>query len=177
MDSYIGEVRIFTGQYAPNGWADCNGQLLSIQQYSTLFAVIGAIYGGDGRTTFALPNLNGRVPLHQGTGSGLTQRVVGQVGGSAAVTLDQTQMPAHVHLPQALDNQGSTTDPTAAVWAKTPKNIRTKADTAGFDPTPDTAMNAQALGLAGSGQPHNNMQPYVPLRFIISLEGVFPSRP
>ncbi|WP_409267397.1 phage tail protein [Massilia sp. BHUDP2] len=177
MDSYIGEVRIFTGQYAPNGWADCNGQLLSIQQYSTLFAVIGAIYGGDGRTTFALPNLNGRVPLHQGTGNGLTPRVVGQVGGSAAVTLDQTQMPAHVHLPQALDNQGSTTDPTAAVWAKTPKAGKAKVDTPGYYPTPDTAMNAQALGPAGSGQPHNNMQPYLPLRFIISLEGVFPSRP
>lgn len=177
MDSYIGEVRIFTGQYPPNGWADCNGQLLSIQQHSTLFAIIGAIYGGDGRTTFALPNLNGRVPMHQGTGNGLTPRVVGQVGGAAAVVLDQTQMPAHIHVPQAFDDQGSQTDPTAAVWAKTPKAGRVKVDTPAFDPTPNTVMNAQAVGLAGDNQAHNNMQPYLPLRFIISLEGVFPNRP
>lgn len=177
MDSYVGEVRIFCGMFAPANWADCNGQLLSIAQYSALYAVIGTIYGGDGRNTFALPNLNGRVPVHQGTGTNLTPRVVGQTGGVAAVTLDQTQMPAHTHLPQALDNQGSLTDPTAAVWAKTPKNIRTKADTAGYDPTPTAFMNAQALGPVGGSQPHNNMQPYLPLRFIISLNGVFPSRP
>lgn len=177
MDSYVGEVRIFAGLYAPNDWADCNGQLLSIMQYQVLFAVIGTTYGGDGRSTFALPNLNGRVPLHQGTGPGLTQRVVGQMGGSAAVTLDQSQMPAHTHLPQALDNQGSLTDPTGAVWAKTPKNLRTKADTPAYDATPSAPMNAQALGTSGGGQPHNNMQPYLPMRFIICLNGIFPSRP
>lgn len=177
MDAYVGEVRIFAGAYTPLDWADCNGQLLSIAQNQVLFAVIGATYGGDGHNNFAVPKLNGRVPLHQGTGPGLTQRALGQSGGSATVTLDQTQMPAHTHLPQALDNQGSLTDPTGAVWAKTPKNIRTKADTAAFDPTPGALMNAQALGPVGGGQPHDNMQPYLPMRFIICLNGYFPDRP
>lgn len=177
MDPYVGEVRIFTGTYAPLGWADCNGQIMPVQQYSILFSVIGAIYGGDGRTTFAVPNLNGRVPMHQGTGPGLTQRQLGEQGGDVSVTLLESQMPAHSHTPQALNNQGTLTDPTGAVWTKTPKNTRPVSDSNGFAPTPDVAMSPMALGMAGASEPHNNMQPYLPVRFIIALEGVYPPKP
>jgi len=176
MDPYVGEVRIFTGNYPPRGWADCNGQIMPVQQNPVLFSVIGAIYGGDGRTTFALPNLNGRVPMHQGTGPGLTPRQVGQQGGEAAVTLLESQMPNHSHTPQALDNQGKLSDPAGAVWTKTPKNTRPVSDSNGFAATPDVTMSPLALGLAGASQPHNNMQPYLPLRFIIALEGVYPPK-
>lgn len=177
MDPYIGEVRIFAGSFAPRDWAECNGQLLPIAQYTTLFAVIGTIYGGDGRTTFGLPNLNGRVPMHQGTGPGLTARQVGKAGGAATVTLLENQMPAHKHVPQALDNQGTLSNPAGAVWTKTPKAGRTPVDTPGFASTPDTTMSPLALGSAGAGAPHNNMQPYLPVRFIIALQGVFPQKP
>lgn len=176
MDPYVGEVRIFTGNYPPRGWADCNGQIMSVQQNQILFTVIGATYGGDGRTTFALPNLNGRVPMHQGTGPGLTPRQVGEQGGEAAVTLLENQMPAHSHTPQALDNQGKLSDPTGAVWTKTPKSVRPVLDTNGFAPTPTVPMSPLALSAAGGSQPHNNMQPYLPLRFIIALEGVYPPK-
>ena len=177
MDPYIGEVRIFSGTYAPEGWADCNGQLMAIQQNSVLFSVIGAVYGGDGSTTFALPNLSGRVPMHQGAGPGLTPRPLGTQGGEAAVTLLAAQMPAHTHVPQALDNQGTSSDPTGAVWTKTPKAGRNPMDTRGFAPTPNVATHPMALSAAGGSQPHNNMQPYLPLRCIIALVGVYPPRP
>lgn len=174
MDPYVGEIRIFTGTFAPRDWADCNGQIMSVQQNPALFSVIGAIYGGDGRTTFALPNLNGRVPMHQGAGPGLTPRQVGEQGGEAAVTLLTTEMPNHDHVAQALDNQGTLSDPTGAVWTKTPKLTRPAVDTKGFSPTPDVPMSPLALSVAGGSQPHNNMQPFLAVRFIIALEGVYP---
>jgi len=177
MDPYIGEVRLFSGTYVPEGWADCNGQLMPIQQNPVLYSVIGTAYGGDGSTTFALPNLSGRVPMHQGTGPGLTSRPLGTQGGEAAVTLLAAQMPAHTHVPQALDNQGTLSDPTGAVWTKTPKAGRNPIDTRGFAPKPDVTMNPMALSAAGGGQAHNNMQPYLPLRCIIALVGVYPPRP
>jgi len=177
MDPYIGEVRIFSGMYAPDGWADCNGQLMAIQQNSVLFSVIGAVYGGDGSTTFALPNLSGRVPMHQGAGPGLRPRPLGTQVGEAAVTLLAAQMPSHTHVPQALDNQGTSSDPTGAVWTKTPKAGRNPMDTRGFTSGSDVAMHPMALSAAGGSQPHNNMQPYLALRCIIALAGVYPPRP
>jgi len=177
MDPYVGEVRIFTGTYPPIGWADCNGLILSVQQNSLLFSVIGAIYGGNGSTTFALPNLNGRVPMHQGAGPGLTPRRVGDQGGEASVSLFESQMPAHNHIPQALNDQGTLTDPTGAVWTKTQKSVRPIADTAGFAPKPDVMMSPLALSPVGGSQSHNNMQPFLPVRFIIALEGVYPIKP
>lgn len=176
MDAYLGEVRIFCGTFAPNGWADCNGQLLPISQYTALYAVIGNLYGGSSPTTFALPNLNGRAPIHQGEGPGLTPRSVGELGGAAAVSLTTSQMPFHTHVAQALDNQGSRVDPTGSVWAKTPKAGRQGLDTPEFASTLDAPMHPMALAPAGGGQPHNNMQPYLPVRFIICLDGEFPPR-
>jgi len=176
MDPYIGEVRIFTGTFAPQDWADCNGQLLPTQRYNKLFSVIGTTYGGDGRTTFALPDLNGRVPIHQGAGPGLTPRQVGDKGGEATVELETSQMPAHIHIPLALDSQGSLSDPSGAVWTKTPQTSRPIADTKGFSPTPNAVMSALALAPTGAGKAHNNMQPYLPVRFIIALEGIYPTR-
>lgn len=176
MDAYLGEVRIFSGTFPPNGWADCNGQLLPVSQYTALYSIIGNMYGGSAPATFALPNLNGRVPMHQGQGPGLTQRTVGATGGVEAVSLTAEQMPAHIHVPQALDNQGSRVDPTGSVWAKTPKAGRQGLDTPEFAATLDTPMNPMALAPAGGGQPHNNMQPYVAVRFIICLDGEFPTR-
>lgn len=177
MDPFIGEVRIFAGTFAPVDWADCNGQLLPIQRFGQLFSIIGATYGGDGRTTFAVPNLNGRVPMHQGAGRGLTPRQAGDKGGDATVELDVSQMPAHNHVPQALDNQGTLSDPAGAVWTKTPKEGRNPVDTKGFAPTPGVTMSPVALAPTGSGKAHNNMQPYLPVRFIIALEGMFPNKP
>lgn len=177
MDQYIGEVRMFAGAFAPNGWADCNGQLLPVTRYNTLFSIIGVTYGGDGRTTFAVPNLNGRAPMHPGTGPGLTPRALGDKGGEATVELVTSQMPAHTHVAQALNNQGTLSNPSGAVWTKTPKSGRTPVDTPGFAHTPNAAMNPLALAPTGAGQAHNNMQPYLPVRFIIALEGNYPSRP
>ncbi len=176
MDSYTGEVRIFCGMYAPADWADCNGQLLDASKFPALYAVIGNTYGGTPGQTFAVPNLNGCVPVHQGAGTGLTPRVIGQGGGSATVTLTESQIPNHTHVPQALNNQGASTNPAQAVWAKTPKAGR-GADTQAFAATPNTLMHALAMSATGNNQPHNNMQPYLPLRFIISLNGLFPVKP
>jgi microcystin-dependent protein len=177
MDPYVGEIRIFTGTFAPRDWADCNGQIMSVQQNSLLFSIIGAIYGGNGSTTFALPNLNGRVPMHQGAGPGLTPRQVGEQGGEAAVTLLTTEMPSHAHVAYALDNTGTLSDPTGAVWTRTPKVGRPPVESNGFAATPDVAMFPLALSVAGGSQGHNNMQPYLPVRFIIALQGVYPVKP
>lgn len=176
MDPYVGEIRIFAGTYAPLGWADCNGQLMSILENSLLYSVISTIYGGDGRTTFALPDLNGRVPMHQGTGPGLTRREVGEEGGEEAVTLLSTEMPQHTHAALALDDTGKLTNPDGAVWTRTPKKTRPVSDSNGFALTPDATMSPLALGVAGASMPHNNMQPYLSVRFIIALEGVYPQK-
>lgn len=177
MDSYVGEIRIFAGMFAPMGWADCNGQEFRITEQQMLYAVIGNTYGGSPGSTFAVPNLNGRVPVHQGAGPGLTPRAIAQSGGAVAVALQPNQMPAHTHVPQALDTQGALQNPNGAVWARGPKFGRPPVETPEYDPTPNTTMNPMALGIAGGGQPHNNLQPYVPVRFIIALEGEFPVRP
>lgn len=181
-DPFYGEIRLFTGTFVPADWAACDGTLLQIQQYQALYAVIGITYGGDGKTTFALPNLNGRVPVHQGQGPGLTPRQVGKDGGSATVTLTQMTMPNHTHTPVALDAEGTANTPTNAVWAQL-------VDHGGFEPesldqytvpgsgTPVATMAPAALMPTGGNQAHNNMQPYLPLRYIICLYGEFPMRP
>lgn len=177
MDAYIGEVRIFCGQFAPNQWLDCNGQELPTQQYQGLYAVIGNTYGGTAPQTFKVPNLNGRVPMHQGSGNGLTPRQLGQAGGTATVTLDLSQIPSHTHVAQSLGTAGSVTDPANAVWAVPPPAGRPPVNVPVYDQTaPNTDMQAQALSTVGASQPHNNMQPYLPVRFIIAYEGVFPAR-
>jgi microcystin-dependent protein len=169
-DPFIGEIRIFAGNFAPRGWAFCNGQLLSISQNTALFSLLGVTYGGDGRTTFALPDLQGRVPMHAGRGPGLTTRSLGQQGGVESVTLAASQMPQHTHALQA------TTDPATL---NAPTTTRTLARSRGgfaYQSGGGTGatLSSQTLADAGGSQAHNNMQPYLALSFIIALQGIFP---
>lgn len=177
-DAFVGEIRIFGGNFAPAGWAFCNGQLLAVSQNSALFSLIGTTYGGDGKTTFALPNLQGRVPMQAGAGPGLTHRPQGSVEGSPTVTLLSSEMPAHTHVPMSVDQPGNTNDPTGAVWAQSiPQGKIRKTQAPLYGPFGNTVnMNVGALSVSGGGQPHNNMQPYLALSFIICLEGIFPPR-
>jgi microcystin-dependent protein len=174
-DFFIGEIRVFAGNFAPTGWALCNGQLLPISQNTALFSLLGTFYGGDGKSNFALPDLRDSAPLGMGQGSGLTNRVIGDRGGSRQVTLTASQMPAHSHSPGASSGVGSRSSPVGGVWA-VPGVLRQSARMyrAG---APDASMSAQVLGSAGLGQAHNNAPPYLGLTFIIALQGIFPSRP
>lgn len=170
MDAFIGEIRIFAGNYAPQYWAFCNGQLLPIAQNPALFSILGVMYGGDGRTTFALPNLNGRVPIGFGAGPGLTPRTQGQIGGSETVTLLQSEMPTHTHALGVQSTRGTSVDPSNGVLAGS--SIRDRQ----YAPTANTTMSPQALAPTGGSQPHNNLPPVLSLSFIIALQGEFPLR-
>lgn len=174
-DAYIGEIRIFAGNFAPKGWALCNGQLMSITQNTALYSILGVQYGGDGKTTFALPNLMGNAVMNQGNGQGLTSRVMGKKVGSPTVTLLTTEIPAHTHVPQAIDVAGDSDSPTGNYWAQGPGDPFTPAPNL-FDPTPNVPMSPVALNVTGGSMPHNNMQPYIAQNFIICLQGEFPSR-
>jgi microcystin-dependent protein len=171
MDPYIAEIRILACNFAPRGWAMCNGQLLPIQQNTALFSLIGTFYGGNGTTTFALPNLQGNVPMHAGSGPGLTPRSLGELGGSSSVTLLTSEMPAHPHDLKAVSSVSNRTAPQGNSLARA--NGATPYAPAG---PPNTSLSNLALVVAGSGQPHNNMQPYLTLNFCIALQGVFPAR-
>ncbi|WP_274366124.1 phage tail protein [Paenibacillus thermotolerans] len=171
MDPYVGEIRLFAGKYAPRGWAFCDGSEITIVENSILFAVIGNQFGGDGVKTYKLPDLRGRVPLHQGQGIGLTKRPFASSGGNETVQLEYNQMPPHNHAANAV-SKSNLKDPTDAVWASSAgfggKNVYTN--------TPSVSMNALALGVTGGSQPHNNLQPYLTINFIIALEGIFPQK-
>lgn len=177
-DAYIGEIRIFAGNFAPKDWALCNGQLLPIAQNTVLYSILGVQFGGDGKTTFALPNLMGRAPMHQGNGAGLSPRTVGEIDGSPTVTLLTTEIPAHSHIPQAVNAQGTTSTSTGNYWAQSPEsgppNKRTQAPL--YNSQVNVNMSPVALNTAGGTQPHNNMQPFIAQNFIICLRGEFPSR-
>jgi len=162
---FIGEIRMFAGNFAPVGWAFCNGALIPISENDALFNLIGTTYGGDGQTTFALPNLQSRVPVHVGSGFAL-----GQSGGVETVTLITNQIPSHSHVPQGNLNAGTQSTPVGNVWAN--------SSLGQFDNTnpPDSSMAASALGQAGGSQPHDNMMPFLTINFILSLFGVFPSQ-
>lgn len=176
-EAFLGEIRIFAGNFAPKGWALCNGQLLPIAQNTALFSLLGVLYGGDGKTNFALPNLMGRTAIGQGSGPGLTPRSVGEDVGSQTVTLVTTEMPAHTHTPMGYSQKGSTANPTNAVWGEYSLGGRGgTTPVALFNATPDTQMAPQALNTAGSSQPHNNMQPFLAMNYIICLQGEFPMR-
>ncbi|MFJ7951292.1 phage tail protein [Lysinibacillus sp. NPDC096418] len=172
MDPYVGEIRIFGGNYAPKDWAFCNGQLLSIRENTALFAIIGTYYGGDGKTNFALPNLNGRVAIHHGTGTGLTTRHIGEVGGETNVTLLESEIPSHNHVPNCNNIQTSGVDPTEVIWT----DQQGKGSSLVYSTQVNLPMNPLAIQPTGGSQPHNNMQPYLGMNFIISLYGVFPPR-
>ena len=165
-DPFVGEIRIFAGTYAPIGWAFCNGQLLPIAQNTALFSLLGTQYGGDGRSTFALPNFLDRVPIHWDQGPGLTSREVGNSGGSSNVTLTEAQMPAHNH------GVSVSSDAATATVASSTLALGSAAGN-----TYGAAQNLVPLGnTVGGGQPHENRQPYLGLTFIIALQGIFPPR-
>jgi len=166
---YVGEIRMFAGNFAPAGWMLCDGSILAISQNDVLFQLIGTTYGGDGQQTFALPDLRGRVPLHMGTNLGNTF-IQGQVAGAETVTLTVNQMPAHGHLPLANDSVADSTNPANALWG-----VATQARPYSAA-APSVPMDPAAVGLAGGSQPHDNMMPFLAINFIISLFGIFPSQ-
>lgn len=175
-EPFVAEIKMFAGNFAPRGWATCDGQLLPISQNTALFSLVGTYYGGDGKSTFALPNLQGSAPLGMGQGSGLSDRVLGEVGGEEFVTLLPTEMPAHSHGINASTSLGTQTDPTGAVWAPAGavRGGGPPVYASGQGGAP--AMHAQALSTAGGSLPHNNMPPFLTVTFIIALQGVFPPR-
>ena len=174
MDPFLAEIRIFTGNFAPKGWARCDGQLMSISQNTALFSLLGTTYGGDGRSNFALPNLQGCAPLQAGQGPGLSLRDLGETGGEQAVTLLQTEMPSHPHSASGSSNPADQTTPAGNAWAGgSQRGQNVYSDATGASRSP---MSPLATSVAGGDQPHNNMPPYLGLMFIIALQGVFPAR-
>ena len=167
---YVGEIRMFGGNFAPVGWMFCDGQLLPISENEVLFQLIGTTYGGDGENTFALPDLRGRVPIHFGTGPGGITYQIGETGGVEEVTLTINQIPNHVHVPGCKNAAGNSSTPLNSVPA-----VNTTALAYGAAP-PVIQMNAAAVGPTGGSQPHTNFQPYLCISFIISLFGIFPSQ-
>lgn len=160
---YVGEIRMFAGNFAPAGWMFCEGQLLPISENETLFQLIGTTYGGDGQSTFALPDLRGRIPLHQGNGF-----ILAETGGAEEITLTVNQIPAHAHPALASNSAATATSPAGGVLAVAQGDVYTSSFTA-------TNMSPQSIGPTGGSQPHTNFQPYLCVDFIISLYGIFPS--
>jgi len=174
-DPFVAEIRIFGFNFAPTGWAFCTGQLMPISQNTALFSLLGTTYGGDGKSTFALPNLQGSTPLNQGQGPGLSPYNLGQSGGEATVTLTQSEMPAHTHGVLASSSGGTQPSPANGVWGAAValrQGVPLYSDSPGTGP----AMSLQACAPAGGSQPHNNMPPYLTLNFCIALQGIFPPR-
>ena len=162
---YVGEIRMFAGNFAPAGWMFCEGQLLPISENETLFNLIGTTYGGDGQSTFALPDLRGRIPLHQGNGF-----ILAETGGAEDITLTVNQIPAHFHAFLASTNVAQDTNPQGKVLGQTSGGLLTY-----IQDSPDANLNPQAISSIGGSQPHTNFQPYLCINFIISLFGIFPS--
>jgi microcystin-dependent protein len=175
-DPFVAEIRIVGFNFAPTGWAVCNGQLMPISQNTALFSLLGTTYGGDGKTTFALPDLQGSAPMHWGQGAGLSQRFIGETGGSDFVTLLTSEMPVHAHTfanaSQATTAAGGLQDPTNNIWSQ----LSGRSAPPLYSSASDTSMSPLAYGGAGSNLPHNNMQPYLTLNFVIALQGIFPPR-
>lgn len=170
-EPFVAEIRIFAGNFAPRGWAFCNGQLLPVSQNTALFSLIGTTYGGDGRSTTALPNLQGRAPMHPGRGPGLTSRRLGERGGTETVTVTEAQMPSHKHSIRATNNPGNLGIPNnQRSLARTQPGFAWSTANADVDMAPDVLPNV------GGSQAHNNLQPYLTMNFIIALVGLYPSR-
>ncbi len=169
MDPFYAEIRIFPFNFPPYGWAFCNGQIMPISQNTALFALLGTQYGGDGKSTYALPDLQGAAPMQPGQGQGLSERWLGDMSGVESITLLQSEIPVHAHTLRADEDDAA---------YKTPGSMLLGAGNATYsNASPNANMAFEALSLAGGGLPHNNMQPYLTLNFCISLGGVFPQRP
>lgn len=174
-DPFVAEIRIFAGNFAPTGWAFCDGQIMPISQNTALFSLLGTNYGGDGKSTFGLPDLQGSAPMFWGQGPGLSERFIGETGGSQTVTLIQSEMPAHTHQVSGTTAAGTESDPTDGIWAvagsrRAPTNLYNTTSAGG------SPMSPQATAVQGGSLPHNNMPPYLTLTFIIALQGIFPPR-
>ncbi|MCB1560033.1 MAG: phage tail protein [Xanthomonadales bacterium] len=169
-EPFVGEIRMFAGNFAPRGWAFCDGQLLAVSQNDALFSLLGTIYGGDGRTTFGLPDLRGRIPLHAGTGPGLSPRRLGAHAGVEGVTLTVNQMPSHSHPAQASTQLADTPNPGG--------NLPARSSTVDLyiNEPPSVDMNAQAISRTGGSRSHTNLMPALCVNFIIALVGIYPSR-
>lgn len=168
---YVGEIRIFAGNFAPNGWQFCEGQTLPISENEVLFQLIGTTYGGDGQETFNLPDLRGRVPLHNGTASYGTTFQMAETGGAEEITLSINQIPSHNHVLSATTDLADTSSPANAQFSTNPSGSKMYS---GSNPT--TALNTNSITSIGGSQPHTNFQPYLCVNFIISLFGLFPSQ-
>jgi microcystin-dependent protein len=179
-DPFVAEIRIFPFTFAPKGWAFCDGQILPISQNTALFALIGTTYGGDGKSTFALPDLRGSTPLHPGQGPGLSQRFLGEIGGSQTITLLQSELPAHIHGLNAVNANATVANPGDAALARGRYSTGTQAGAVTFyqnQAAANASLGPQAVAVAGGSLPHNNMMPYLALNYCIALQGVFPPRP
>lgn len=174
-DPFVAEIRIFGFNFAPTGWAQCNGQLLPISQNTALFSLLGTFYGGNGQSTFALPDLQGNAAMHQGQGQGLSNRDIGEMSGSQTVTLLISEMPAHTHIPTNAKNIGGLADPTGNMWGT---SNAAKVAALFYAPagSPTVNMHPAAFSLTGGSFPHNNLMPYLILNFCIAMQGVFPPR-
>ena len=178
-DPFVAEIRMFGFNFAPTGWAQCNGQLLPISQNTALFSLLGTFYGGDGKSTFALPDLQDSCATHQGQGAGLQQWFVGQQQGSQFVTLLVSEMPVHSHSLNATTTNGNGAAATNGQFARAFKGNLQSSNTGKMYSTsaPQTMLNPAALAVAGGSLPHNNMMPYLTVNFCIAMQGVFPARP
>ncbi len=168
-EPFVGEIRMFAGNFAPRGWAFCDGQLLAVSQNDALFSLLGTIYGGDGRTTFGLPDLRGRIPIHAGSGPGLSQRRLGAKSGTEKVTLTINQVPSHTHNVVATNSQGTERNPSGNIMARSGGDIYRQA-------TPNGTMATSTLTNVGGSQSHTNLMPALCIHFIIALVGIYPSR-
>lgn len=171
-EPFVGEIRMFAGNFAPRGWAFCDGQLLAVSQNDALFSLLGTIYGGDGRTTFGLPDMRGRIPIHAGDGPGLSPRRLGSKGGTEAETVTPNQLPSHTHPLQASSDLATDATPGGNVSARTnPANIDIYTELG-----PQAALSPQSVASVGGSQPHSNLMPFLCVHFIIALFGIYPSR-
>ena len=169
-EPFVGEIRMFAGNFAPRGWAFCDGQLLAVSQNDALFSLLGTIYGGDGRTTFGLPDLRGRIPIHAGHGPGLSERRLGAKGGEEKVTLTVNQLPSHTHTAEGSSGNGIDPNPQGNFQAAS-----TVVD-AYYDGPPDSNMAATSISKVGGSRSHTNLMPFLCVHFIIALVGIYPSR-
>jgi len=169
-EPFVGEIRMFAGNFAPRGWSFCDGQLLAVSQNDALFSLLGTTYGGDGRTTFGLPDLRGRIPIHQGTGPGLSPRRLGSKAGAESVTLTTNQMPSHTHDVIVNNAAADQTSPTGHVLAETAPKTYTDATAR------QENMSSSSVTNTGGGRSHANLMPTLCLNYIIALVGIYPSR-